>query len=1358
MRRIGLGWLLFLAALPGFARGQGLQSNHGTLRAVPVAAEVSVDGKLEEWDVSAEMFSYGVRRLRERYSVKVAAMWDAQALYLGLRWRDPTPMINNVDVDASPGDGWMADSFQARFIVNGRQVHLTTCYSSKKDKTAAVIEYDAALNQAGRRVFVSAGKATKDESGFAQAFVAESDARGYVQELRIPWALLGKEFRPAAGGKIGFTGEYFWGNASGTTWPAVMWSDPINQKNPVRIVVYQNPGVWGEMELLGQGNLPRPTETEDEQRLAGTVPLRFEVPADATHFSVVIDDASGKRVRNLASHQRVEDYKVARSIRDREPASRSDAATTIEIPWDARPDGNWNPDRMLFLGEQVVSEGKYTARCIVHQGIGVTYAGSFYNPGTPPWPTANGTGAWGFDHTGPQAVAAMPRDAMSTGRVFLGWHHGECGVGFIGLDANGRKIWEWLRRGVGATHIATNSQLVYFTFHSGTHYFARVNPNNGDQVPFAGGKIDIALAEAPAGLAVRGKVVAISQPKKGVVQFFDGDSGTLQREVAVENAAALTILPDGTLLGVQPKGGLFRVPVGATVAELLHAPGSPVAIASDTNGRVFLSDNERSNVAVFPNVPLNVTGQLATIGESGGHRPGAWNANRMNVPRAIAVEDRADGKSQLWVVEDSYSPRRISVWDAATRQFLHDYVGNTRYSASGGFLSDDVPGIGFVDGVKFRVAMSREARQPGVPPSGEGGYAERGYEPLEVLGGAPQPVAQRHNAFTLGKGAGNFANPYHFVSIASGQEREYIVEAGGTQPMIFMKRGERWQCVAALGTSSRSDFQGVPRESPLRSGWNPKLRQAFSWQDANGDGHQQADEVVWHDLGVNELFQCGWGYRCGRDLVFYHSGFAFRPVRFSADGAPVYDASKAERLPGELGQVKGDIHKTRFGYVADTSTGEVVDKLNVIHGLHFVTGFDEAGQIKWKYPNYWVAVHGAFTAPMAMPGVMMGVLKTSGVIAPVAGSLGDAATFHDIISLRGNIGQEFLIRDDGLYVGELFTDQRMAPADLPPTRDIVGAPINETTLGGEPFNGWIGRQRDGKVRMTFGYTDVRIAEVVGLDRITDLPPLSITIGEPELAAARAFKPKPAAVRKTEADIPRGVAFTDADLAQPEFFADANGPLVIRSGREEMGRARLRWDDAGLHLAVQVADATPLVNKGTSGPMAFKSGDSVSLFACPLDAATPRQQGGTRVLFASLKGKPTTMLYRPVGPGDSRFVFESPVRQSPFAHVAEAGEIKFAAHPGNGSYSLRTTIPWAELLASVKKEHGQEVHATAGLKLRGDIGLLFGDDSGANTAQRVHWVDRETNVVNDVPTEAEFFPDRWGTWTLLGGRWQEDGER
>ncbi|MFO0871944.1 MAG: sugar-binding protein [Pirellulales bacterium] len=1321
--------VLVLATVSRVAPGQGLQSNHGVLRAVPVPRPVEVDGKLDEWDTSAEMFAYGVRRLRDRYSVRVSAMWDANALYLGLRWRDPTPLINNVDVDASPGDGWMADSFQGRFIVSGRQVHLTTCYSSRKDKSAAVLEYDAALNQAGRRVFVTPGKTTRDSSGFAQAFVLASDHRGYVQELRLPWAMLGKEFQPQAGAQIGFTGEYFWGNASGTTWPAVMWSDPINPQNPVRVVVYQNPGVWGKMELLGTGNLPRPPEVEDDSRLTGTLPLRFTVPADAVKFSVVIEDEQGRRVRNLIAHANVSDYLVASPAPGSPPQpakAAGEASRTLEVPWDLRPDGGWNPERLLFVGEQTVAAGRYTARCVVHRGIGVTYAGSFYNPGTPPWPTADGKGAWGFDHAPPSAVAAVPRGAKTQGRVFLGWETGECGVGFIGLDAQGRKLWEWLRRGAGATCLATTAEHVYFTFISEGARLGRVLPDNGEQVPFASGSLDLRLPEPPAGLAVRESVAALSLPKRGAVQFLDLNSGQPQREITVEQPGALTWLPDGTLLGVA-RGGLFRIPPVSPDLQWLKAPGEPRSVAADSLGQVFLGDQRQANVAIFPSVPHNVTGQLRTLGVAGGHPPGPWNPQRMGTPRALAVEERDDKTSHVWVVEDNQSPRRISVWDAASGQLVRDYIGNTRYSGSGGFLSDDVPGVGFVDGVKFQLDLATGA-----------------YTPLEVLGGAPRPVAGASNVFTLGKGAGNFANPYHFLSAASGTEREYVVEAGGTQPMVFMRRGDRWQCVAALGTASQSLPPGLPPP--------PSPTAAFSWHDANGDGHQQADEIVWHDLGEKRLFQCGWGYRCGRDLVFYHSGFAFRPERFTADGAPVYDVRRAERLPGELGQTVGDIRRTRFGYVADLGSGEVVDRFQVVHGLHHVAGFDTSGKLRWKYPNYWVSVHGAFTAPMALPGVLMGVLKMTGIIeaAPSASRAADSSAHdssaHDIVSLRGNIGQEFLIRDDGVYLGELFTDQRMAPADLPPTRDIVGAPINETTLGGEPFNGWTGRQRDGRVRMTYGLTDVRIAEVVGLERVTDLPPQAVAIGETELAAARAFQPRLAVARKTAAELSRGPAFTDDELTSTGTFGDAPDLLVIRAGREEVGRARLRWDESGLHLACQVADQTPLINKGTSAPLAFTSGDSVSLYVSAADGIPAGQQGGTRVLFTSLRGRPTTVIYRPKGPGESPFEFTSPVRQSRFAYVASASDISFATQPSPGGYLLRATVPWPAL----------GLRPAGDQRLRGDVGLLFGDDSGASTAQRVHWVDRETNVVNDTPTEAEFFPERWGTWTLRDGTGKSAG--
>ena len=47
-----------------------LQSNHGKLQAVPVVKPVVVDGALDEWDTSAGMLVYCMRKLRDRHSVR----------------------------------------------------------------------------------------------------------------------------------------------------------------------------------------------------------------------------------------------------------------------------------------------------------------------------------------------------------------------------------------------------------------------------------------------------------------------------------------------------------------------------------------------------------------------------------------------------------------------------------------------------------------------------------------------------------------------------------------------------------------------------------------------------------------------------------------------------------------------------------------------------------------------------------------------------------------------------------------------------------------------------------------------------------------------------------------------------------------------------------------------------------------------------------------------------------------------------------------------------------------------------------------------------------------------------------------
>lgn len=92
MHRFLFGLLLVSLPTPSHAAGPA-QSNHGKLLAVPAPGKVVVDGSLDEWDLSGEMLVYNARSLRDRYAVRVHAMWDQDALYLGLAWRDPTPIL-----------------------------------------------------------------------------------------------------------------------------------------------------------------------------------------------------------------------------------------------------------------------------------------------------------------------------------------------------------------------------------------------------------------------------------------------------------------------------------------------------------------------------------------------------------------------------------------------------------------------------------------------------------------------------------------------------------------------------------------------------------------------------------------------------------------------------------------------------------------------------------------------------------------------------------------------------------------------------------------------------------------------------------------------------------------------------------------------------------------------------------------------------------------------------------------------------------------------------------------------------------------------------------------------------------------
>ena len=93
----------------------------------------------------------------------------------------------------------------------------------------------------------------------------------------------------------------------------------------------------------------------------------------------------------------------------------------------------------------VASPGRYQVRGLFHKSIVPHLLYSIYSPGTPPWPTADGTGAWLADHTAPAAALFLPQGSSwpthsEQPEILLGADSAEAGNALMWVDENGRKL------------------------------------------------------------------------------------------------------------------------------------------------------------------------------------------------------------------------------------------------------------------------------------------------------------------------------------------------------------------------------------------------------------------------------------------------------------------------------------------------------------------------------------------------------------------------------------------------------------------------------------------------------------------------------------------------------------------------------------------------------------------------------------------------------------------------------------------------------------------------------------------------------------------------------------------------------
>lgn len=1020
--------------------------------------------------------------------------------------------------------------------------------------------------------------------------------------------------------------------------------------------------------------------------------------------------------------------------------------------WDGRDqDGNLLP------------AGEYTVKALYHDPLGTEHALSVGNPGTPPWPTPDGTGDWIGDESNVQS-------ATTDGDwVWLASPCSEKGFSIIAVNGAGQRQWgvanELQPRCVA---LAVQGDVLYAVYcgpekTDGQHRFTGKNAENravlrcydkrtGNPARFTRDKPGLKIATWPyaenlvglwefwnarsfdpdtygglprygdcqygeasevLGIAATRDTVYVAFHSQSLIRAFDAETAEPrpERDIALEKPVSLLARGDTALLAVSGKQ-VVRITLADKAVTPLIASGlaAPFGLSADRTGTLYVSDwRDSFQVKVF-----SARGQpLRAIGKLGGRAVlGAWERGGMLLPRGIAVTDAGE----VWVAEDDDSPRRVSVWSAATGAFIRDYIGPTPYGGGSPFWFE--PGdktVLHTLGTRFKLDWSKKTWTPQATE-----LRRLSHEQPFALCGAK---GMCHAVRTLRHG------PWDYAMIATGYDLLTIQQ----------RRGDIWQPVAAVGTIHRwqtDDGTGTTVwdsdvGSHMIKGFRPECFRGhagdnFAWSDRNGDGLVQPDEMTWKKTvfrgenyapGQQPEFLLGWGFGCDPEWNLFLGGickveggddralFQLKPSGWTDAGVPLFDVNQATFLATARGinALYADAHGAVFAAGAEDTDADAL------------TCFSCDGKRRWR-----IAGKPKPRAKEVAVSNVSGELDIPG-IGPAVGTW----------AWHGNY-RPYLISADGLYIGTLLEDTKLGPS----------------SLWDESWRFWY-QAPDGTPYLINGANDAQhILKVTGLEKAGRFEG-RLTLSAADAARAAQANPAdgPAAIEQTP---PITVAWQehapqiDGDLGDWNLGYGTSIPLEL--GRK--ATAVLSCDAATLYLAWKVEDDSPLVNKGGNWQTLFLTGDCVDLMLAsdPKASATraTAAPGDLRLLFSLFQGKPTAVLYRPVVPGTAKPVQLMAARLDRIEQLAQA---KVAVQRSSASYTIEAAVPFDALGLP---PGGCE-------RLRVDLGVISSDAAGRDRIKRSYHFNRKTEMTADLTTEATLQPAEWGTLRFpLGKNLLRDG--
>lgn len=1108
---------------------------------------------------------------------------------------------------------------------------------------------------------------------------------------------------------------------------------------------------------IGSNFLVNPSTADGQTRGSGPIiehpvpaqiPIRFAL-AQPGEVTLVIDDAQGKRVRNLI-------------------ASTWFEAGEHTVMWDGLDESGMEPAEVIIKGNphrgvhgiyqvrgKPVAEGDYVARGLVRDPLGLIYEFAPYSPGEPPWggnavgPYRMSPGGWLADHGIPAYILYIPPEhgfrqlgipVPKDGQLMVVSPVAEDGHGVAYLDTQGNKLFG--QRGVGGeTFIsgqllasdrheanpdvyayvacARNSKAYLTVMHRAGKVREREKPLLETQHAYTGKaeKTVIGWGNPIRGLAVDRGLAVVGMHVNNKLLFIDVEGRKIIKEVNLPKPGGLAFTPKGELLAVSGDrllrlelewAGRGSSDVTIKKQQVLVDSGvltDPQQLTlDDQSGNIFVSMWGDSNQIQV----LNSQGKpLRRIGKPGPLGLGAYDPLHMNTPYGMTLTP--DGR--LWVAEFNRAPRRLSVW-SQKGELLDAFYGASKYGggaridpldATQFYLSDNNgPGNA---GLRFKLDWKKgTATLKAV-------YARYDTETyLDFWRESAPQMPFRYQDFHYVTDTLN-QNPVSGSHIAGlwRMDKDEIA-----RPVSAVGNPIRWKALQTPAFRDRFDYDS--EHYSVNSGY------IFAWSDLNGNGKPEPDEVQFRQMG-----SATFAFTLQPDLTVIGQGTLEIPVKeVRSDGVPIYDLAAAKRLV----QLPEGQKWTR----GVSQTVRAPDDYLIVTGGP-MRGFRD-GKLMWTYPSRWPSLHASHFAPKpSEPGEMIGTTRLLGW--PFQVKEGEAGA---IWAVNGNKGNMYLMTSDGLFLGDLGVDKRLGTMlghDEKTKTARRGLNAKGYGFSDEHFRPTLNPTPDGKIYLIAGKNYTGIFRVEGLDSVKRLGPIPVHV-TPENRARMAAGEMVAGSLKSGAKPSLPVALKATALkvdGNLEDWKDAKWATI-----EPGVSAAATVAGDRLYVAYQTQEPELIQNIGNDPDRLFLSGGGLDLML-GLDSAAPSNRpepiaGDLRLVVAQSKDGPVATLYEAIVPGTDpvkRSEFSSPDRSVYFDRVRQVSDqVELASQNGRFEFSL----PLDEL--GLQPQVGQTVLA--------DFGVLRGN--GTSTHERVYWSNKGTAITSDVPSEAMLTPGSWGIFEFV----------